>query len=128
MKPEDFVTAIRKAVHEASIEGMEASLVRPPGRRPHEKLRKLSSWFNALSEIDRQNTVEVIRLSVHASIMNMLSVLDGVIAVESIPDKGEIRLIFVKDGKVAKLNDTKATEMLHDIYQLQVQDEVFGKS
>ena len=32
----------------------------------------------------------------------------------------------VKDGKITKLNDTKA-EMLHDIYQLQVQDEVFEK-
>lgn len=55
----------------------------------------------------------------------MLCVVDGVMAIESIADKGEIKLSFVKNGKSTSLNGPNA-DQLHDIYQSQVQREVFG--
>ena len=125
MDQEHFITAIKMVVHDASIQGIETTLSRPSGRKPYKKLKELSAWFNGLPESDKKNTLEIIRLSVHASILNMLSVVDGVIAIESTPDKGEIKLSFVKDGKPTPLNDSNA-DQLHDIYQSQVQGEVFG--
>lgn len=126
MNQEDFITAVRMAVHDRAIEGVKAQLTQPPGRKPYEKIKELSVWFNALPESDKVQITEVIRLSVHATIFSMLCVFDGVTAIESTPEKGELRLIFIKDGKHTHLNDPEV-EMLHDRYQSQIQVEVFGK-
>jgi len=126
MNQEDFISAIKTAVHDSAIEGVKAHLTQLTGRKPYQKLKELSAWFNALPESDKRQVTEVIRLSVHASIFSMLCVLDGGTAIESTSDKGEIRLAFIKRGKDTHLNDPDA-EMLHDIYQSLVQGEVFGK-
>ena len=126
MNQKDFITAIKIAVLDASIEGIRASLTQPVGRNPNVKIKELSQWFNRLSEADKKNIVESVRLAVHASTFNMLCVLDGVNAIETTPDKGEINLSFIKDLKTTRLNGPQ-DEMLHDIYQSLVQNEVFEK-
>jgi hypothetical protein len=126
MNQEDFITAIKKVVHDGTIRDIKTTLIQPTGRKPYQKLKKLSAWFNALPGSDKTQAMEVIRLSVHASIFRMLCVLDGVTAIKSTSHKGEINLTFIKDGKHTRLNDPEA-EMLHDIYQSQAQVEVFGK-
>jgi hypothetical protein len=124
MNKEEFIAALKVAVHDSTIKGMKSVLDSPPGRKPHKKTKEISLWFNSLPEEDKQQVDEIIKQTVHASIFGILSVLDGVRAIESTPEKGNLELIFNKDGKKAYLNDPQG-EMLHDIYQVRVQAEVF---
>ncbi len=124
MNQDEFIAAIKKVVHDSVIEGMKANLASPPGRNPHFKLKKTSEWYNSLSSTDKGQIAEIIRQTVHASVFGFLCVLDGVQTIESTPDKGDIGLTFTKYGQTDLLNDPQK-EMLHDIYQLQVQSEVF---
>ena len=124
MNQDDFIKGIKVAVHDAAIQAVAKTLAHPPGRRPHAKLKRLSDWFNALPDGDKKALLEIIRQSVHASIFNILCVLDGVVPIESTPVKGELRLTFLKDGRTTKLNGPEM-ELLHDIYQVMVQQEVF---
>ncbi len=124
MNQEEFIAAIKVAVHDSTIKGMKSVLASPPGRNPHEKTKEISRWFNALPEEDKQQVEEIIKQAVHASIFGFLSILDGVRAIELTPEKGNLELIFNKDGKKTLINEPQG-EMLHDIYQAQVQAEVF---
>ena len=126
MNQDDFIKAVKLVVHDAAINGVVKTLVRPPGRRPHAKLKRLSDWFNTLSDKDKKQVQDIIRQSVHAAVFNSLCVLDGVAAIEPTPEKGELRLDFQKDGKIARLNGS-GLELLHDLYQAAVQGEVFGE-
>lgn len=64
MNQEDFITAIKLVVHDASIKGMDSTLSRPSGQRPHEKLKEISEWFNGQPGSDKEQIMEVVRLSV----------------------------------------------------------------
>lgn len=124
MNQEEFIAAIKVAVHDSAIKGMKSVLTSPPGRKPHEKTKESSQWFNSLPEENKQQVEEIIKQTVHASLFGFLCVLDGVRAIESTPEKGNLELIFNKDGKKTLINEPQG-EMLHDIYQSRVQAEVF---
>jgi len=124
MNKDEFIAAIKVAVHDSTINGMKTNLVSPPGRKPHEKAKEASLWFNSLPKEDRHQVEEIIKQTVHASVFGFLCVLDGVRAIESTPEKGILELIFNKDGNNTLIND-ESGEMLHDIYQAQVFEEIF---
>lgn len=48
----------------------------PPGRRPDEELKKLSNYFNSKSEDEKIILKNIIKLSVEATIFDMLCILD----------------------------------------------------
>lgn len=124
MNKDEFVAAIKVAVHDSAINGMKTNLAFPPGRRPHEKAKGTSSWFNSLPEEDKHQVEEIIKQTVHASVFGFLCVLDGVRAIESTPEKGSLELIFNKNGNKTVINDERG-EMLHDIYQSGVYAEIY---
>lgn len=49
------------------------------------------------------------------AVFSFLCILDGVSAVESEPEKGELRLQYVRDGEVLRLKDA-VDGLLHDTY------------
>jgi len=125
MTPEEFVEAIRTAVHESAISGTESSLLGPQGRRPAAGDVELSRWYCELSSEDRVHVNTVIRHSVHSAVFGFLCVFDGVRAIEA-ESKGRLELVYVKDNDRRVLNSE--SELLHDIYQSLVYEEVFGGS
>ncbi len=124
MNKNEFIAAIRIAVHDSAIKGMKTNLASPPGRKPHEKTKETSRWFNSLPDEDEHQVEEIIKQTVHASVLGFLCVLDGVSAIESTSEKGSLELIFNKNGNKILINDERG-EMLHDIYQSEVYTEVY---
>jgi hypothetical protein len=125
MTPDDFISSIKIVVHDSSVAGVVETLEHPAGRRPQQRLVELSRWFKALPPGDRARVEQVIQLAVHSGIFGMLSVLDGVSAIEDAPDKGRLELSHLRGGERHVLT-ASAQEFLHDIYQSHVYDQVFG--
>ena len=124
MKKEEFIAAIKIAVHDSAINGMKTNLASPPGRKPPEKTKVTSRWFSSLPDEDKHQVEEIIKQAVHASVFAFLCVIDGVRAIESTPEKGSLELIFNKNGDKKLINDQHGN-MLHDIYQDEVYRDIF---
>lgn len=125
MTAETFISSIKTVVHDSGVRGVIETLRRPPGRHPQERLVELSQWFSSLPDSDRARVEQVVQLAVHAGIFGTLAVLDGVSAIESGSDKGTLELSYRRGDEERLLTDARQ-EYLHDIYQSQVYDQVFG--
>ena len=124
MDADEFIAAIKVLVHDSTIGGTQAMLVRPSGRKPPEKIVQLSQWYNALPESDKNRVREVITLAVHGSVFGLLSVIDGVQVIESSVEKSDFELHQVREGTRNIINGNNIS--LHDIYQSEVWNEVYG--
>jgi hypothetical protein len=124
LNKDEFIAAIRVAVHDSAIKGMKTNLASPPGRRPYEKTKETSRWFNSLPDEDKRQVEEIIKQAVHSSVFGFLCVLDGVSAIESTSEKGSLELSYNKNGNKTLINDERG-EMLHDIYQSAVYSEIY---
>ena len=124
MDADEFIAAIKVVVHDSTISGTQAILERPSGRKPPEKIVQLSQWYNALPESDKNRVREVITLAVHGSVFGLLSVIDGVQVIESSVEKSDFELHQVREGARNIINGNNVS--LHDIYQSQVWNEVYG--
>jgi hypothetical protein len=125
MTPDTFINSIKTVVHDSGVRGVLETLQRPHGRRPAPRLVELSQWFGSLSDAERARVEQVVQLAVHSGVFGTLAVLDGVSAVESGPDKGRLELSYRKGDERHLLTD-QGQEFLHDIYQSQVYEQVFG--
>jgi hypothetical protein len=117
----EFVRAIKLVVYDSTIEGTVAVLEEPPGRKPRQSLVALSSWFNRLPEEGKRQLRGVIEQAASLAIFSFFAVLDGVSAIEDSPEKGELELRFVKEGRATLINDP-AGEFLHDLFVGEVDD------
>lgn len=124
MTPENFIRALKIAVHDSGIRAVRDTLEHPPGRKPPTSIVELSEWYHSLSDTDKEKLMQVVQHAVHASVFGFLCVLDGVRAIEDTQKKGELELCYVRDGVRTLLND-QGEECLHDIYQGEVYEEVF---
>lgn len=124
MNKEEFVAAIKVAVHDSAVKGMKTIITSPPGRKPHNSMLKTSRWFNSLPDEDKHQVEEIIKQTVHASVFGFLCVLDGVSAIESTSEKGSLELTFNKNGNKTLINDERG-EMLHDLYQSVVYNDIY---
>jgi hypothetical protein len=124
MDADEFIAAIKVVVHDSTISGTQAMLEHPSGRKPPEKIGQLSQWYNALPESDKNRVREVITLAVHGSIFGLLCVIDGVQVVESSAEKSDFELHQVREGARNVINGNNIS--LHDIYQSDVWNEVYG--
>jgi hypothetical protein len=75
----------------------------------------LSKWYGNLASTDRALVNAAMREAVELAIFSFLCVLDGVSAIENGPEKGDLRLVYGKDGKELLLNDP-SQEFLHDLF------------
>lgn len=113
MDKREFVAAIRSEVLEDTIASVKSNLNEPPGRKPSERMIRLSAWFNNLEESSRSIVLEIIRESAETSVFGFFCVLDGVRPIES-SDKGVLKLYYEKENNTVLLND-EDQEYLHDI-------------
>jgi hypothetical protein len=125
MTPDAFISSIKTVVHDSGVRGVVETLQRPHGRRPAPRLVELSQWFGSLSEADRARVEQVIQLAVHSGVFGTLAVLDGASAIEDGPNKGRLELSYQRGDERQLLTDQRQ-EFLHDIYQSQVYEQVFG--
>lgn len=114
MNSEEFVEAIKIAVRNSTVIGELNSLIKPAGRKPRPEIVEMSNWFNALPDSDKKFVERVIKYSADLSVFSFLAVLDGVAAIESGSDKGELELYYIKNGERVRLN--QSTNPLHDIF------------
>jgi len=125
--PEFFVDALVTVVHETSVEDTLNELRDgPAGRRPPKNLVRLSEWYGEKSPQDHAYIRQVVEQAVHSALFGTLCVLDGVRAIEGIGEKSEIEVFSVLGDQRSRLNPPNSP--LHDIYQAQIYDRVFGKS
>jgi len=115
MNPNSFVSALVETVHDASIDGVVATLAKPAGRRPSPRLLELSTWYLSLPAEDQTRLRQVIEQAVRATLFGCLCVLDGARTIEDTDDKIELHLVAVKGNSRVRLNSPE-DEYLHDKY------------
>ena len=127
MKSEAFIKSIKTNVHDSSVSGVVETLTHPSGRKPPKRVAELSAWFCSLSASDRARVEQVIQFAVHSSIFGLLAVVDGVRAVEGGHADGSFELSYRRGDKHDILTGA-SQEMLHDIYQSEIYEQVFGSA
>jgi hypothetical protein len=114
MNSEEFV----KTINTVAVENVKKSIVEllnnPPGRKPKEKLKALSTYFNKFNDGDKKIIEEIIELSAMLSTFNFLSVIDGVISIDSSEENGTLELRYRKNTESILLNEPEG-EFLHDL-------------
>jgi hypothetical protein len=115
MDAHEFIDAIKLTVEESALETIKSNLSNPPGKKPDVSLVKMSQWFNALSERDKEMVLNVAREAAKSTLFGFFCVLDGVRTLENDYNKGELKLYFEKNGEQKLLNDTDG-ELLHELY------------
>lgn len=115
MTRSEFLKALKIQTSAAALCGTKAKLESPPGRKPREQDVKLSEWYGNLSESDRVQADAAMKEAAELAVFGFLCVLDGVSVIENGPDKGDLKLHYVKRGEQILLNDPNA-EFLHDGY------------
>lgn len=115
MNTEEFVLAIKEVVEETTINNLLKELEET--KLPSEKLGRMSSLYNKLSQEDRMILKEIITESAQSTIFGFFCVLDGVRAIEDGPGKGRLELWYKNDknGQSHILNN-EDVEFMHDIY------------
>ncbi len=71
-------------------------------------------WYSRLSEQDRARLRAIAEMVAYDAVFGVLSVLDGVRAVESTSNKGSFQLLFHKDGRSWDLTPSDGAP-LHDL-------------
>jgi hypothetical protein len=120
MTREDFIDRIRIAIFESAINGTRSLLIKPPGRRPSEKLNALSQWYHLLSSADKENLLAVIQLAVRNSVFNMLTILDGVKSIRREGEGVSSLELWHKSELESTLINGQEGEFLHDIFSVVV--------
>ncbi|MGS0690433.1 hypothetical protein [Shewanella sp. 30m-9] len=112
MNNSEFIIVIQDVVSTTAIEDTLDNLKSPPGRRPDESLVKQSTWFNSLSDSDKDMVKSIISDAVNESAFGFLCVLDGV---RSTSESGTSNNLKLTHGNTL-LNDPEK-EYLHDLYK-----------
>jgi hypothetical protein len=113
MTPQTFVSSIKVAVAENAAKGVISQLAAPAGRNPSEAVLELSEKFRALTDEQRDFVVQIAEMAADQAAYNFLGILDGIIAVESVEAKGELKLVFETDTGSDWLNDPDQVELTY---------------
>lgn len=115
MTVSEFVRNLKIQTSDAAVFGTKAILEHPPGRKPRERDLMLSQWYGHLSDSDRVLVSAAMREAAELAVFSFLCILDGVSTIETGPEKGDLRLSYIKDGSELLSNDP-TEEFLHDSY------------
>ena len=116
MTPSEFVKAIQKVIGEGTPTSTIEAIKSPPGRRPDSELLELSSWYLSLPVEHQSQINKLIRWTCDLAAFQFLCVIDGVVAIEDIGDKGHLELTYIKDDQRLILNEPES-DFLHDLYK-----------
>jgi hypothetical protein len=114
MDSREFIRAIKISVRDTTINGSVKLLERPVGRKPDLERIMLSEWYNDLDSHSKHIVSLIIKSVANMTIFNFLCVIDGVISIEDIVDKGNLKLFYT--GKNEELLNPEDGIMLHDLY------------
>jgi hypothetical protein len=115
MDKNEFVDAI-KVIEASALDGLEKGLISPPGRKPSADLMAVSTFYNGLNDEGRAILMKLAKLASGQATNNMLSIIDGNVAIESTPDKGDLELYFCKGGARVRLNPPEG-ETLSEMFR-----------
>jgi hypothetical protein len=121
MDADNFIEYIKKHIRDSSVQETISILEKPPGRRPPQKIKELSSWFHAMTAEDKEKLKEVITEAIDSSLFGFLCALDGVRAIEDSENKGRLELYYNKYNEKTLINKEDG-EYLHDKYKGLIQD------
>lgn len=113
MTPDFFVDALKKSCRDGAVEDCVVLFENPPGRRPREELKRISSWFISLSPTDRELVIAAMREASDATLFGVLCVIDGVRVIESVEEKSEFKLTATRCGIESNLSPSDT--FLHDL-------------
>lgn len=113
MNANEFVEAVRTQAKDAAVADVLSLLQRPAGRNPEKTVRELSSWFNALSEVDRKHVRDIASMVSHHATFGVLSILDGVRVIENASGRGRLELSYAQGDQVTLLNDPNKDALHH---------------
>ena len=117
MDTDDFAFAVRRYVHDGIAESTGEGLINPSGRKPSQNTAELSEWYRNLPESDRAMALKLVARGSHAALFGLLCVLDGVKAIENLPERGTLRLIHESNSGKVVLGDSENCSDLHDAFQ-----------
>src|SRR5262245_42919474 len=115
MNPEEFVQAVKIQTSDAAVSGTIALLKRPPGRKPSQRLVRLSDWYSQLDKSNQEFLMEVLKEAADMAVFEFFCILDGVTPIEEGPQKGELELYYVRGGFKTRLNVPEREE-LHNTF------------
>ncbi len=115
MNRDHFVEALKTETSDSAVHGTMAWLSKPAGGAPARVKVELSTWFNRLSDADRQRIEQIVRESAELAVFNVLSLLDGMSFIDEGEQKGVLELFYRRENERILLNDPDA-EYLHDVY------------
>jgi hypothetical protein len=93
MTAEEFIAAIRFAVHDSAVRDVMSSVEKPPGRKPSQRLLDLSAWYNNLPKSDRDCVRDMVLQGVHAALFGLLAVIDGSRVIEAVGEKSDFVIL-----------------------------------
>lgn len=117
MDSKDFVEAVKIAVRDTAVNSVIKTVENPPGRRPSEEVKSLSQWYLNLDDVGKDMARQLVAHSVDSAVFGFLAVIDGVRAIESGEDKGQLELYYLK-GTPVRLNEPREMS-LHQLYKLE---------
>jgi hypothetical protein len=109
--PEKFVQALATYCRDDAVSDCVSSYISPPGRRASARLAKLSQWFTALAQNDREMVVEAMMDASHATLFGVLCAFDGA---RTIDDEGH-RFAVVSELHGVRQDISSPSSDLHDL-------------
>jgi hypothetical protein len=117
-----FIVQTAQAACNATVSILES----PPGDEPSVQDVELSSWYLQRTDDDRKRVEQLMQKVADQTLFNVLTVLDGVTAIENLREKGTLELYYVKDGGRILLNDPRQEELHNMIGNPLEEDQVSG--
>ena len=113
ISPASFVEALATHCRDAAVSDCVSTYSRPPGRRPAQRLVRLSQWFNGLSPGDREMVVEAMNDVAHSTLFGVLCAFDGA---RTIDDEGH-RFVVMAELNGDSRSLSSASINLHDLLE-----------
>ena len=107
----EFIKKLNKIVKENGYKDIISTLEDPPGRRPSEKLKEMSEFYN--SQDSKEVINNIISFSIESTIFSFLCLLDGVRKLDN--ENGSLQLFYDNNNSKKLLNNSEE-DYLHDIF------------
>lgn len=111
MTAQEFVQALKVVACDSVAGSLISYLERPPGRKSRTEVESIGEWLRRLPEEDKEMVKRIAALAANRTLYNVLLVMDGLLAIESLGAKGRIEVLYRTPDGVRHLNDPKQLEL-----------------
>jgi len=114
MNAERFLALVEELAWRSAIDGTIQNYTSPPGRRPWERLVRVSEWRSRMTDDEKKLLDEVIKESTRGALFGLFAMIDGVRKADN-----DIRrfVIYAQDeeGRRVPINDDGKVDF-HDYF------------